>query len=98
MSPAGIAAARPPAELAEPVDLAPVAAGHAAVALAATARDLVHTLQSMAVHPSHYADLVAALAAVDATAERDRRLAELDYPEHEIEAIRAALAATRCAA
>jgi len=84
----------------EPDTWAPdlVAAGHAAADLAATARALVHTLQSMAVHPSHYADLVAALAAVDATAERDRRLAELDYPEHEIEAIRAALAATRCAA
>ena len=34
----------------------------------------------------------------DLAAERDRRLAELDYPEHELEAIRAALAATRCAA
>lgn len=31
-------------------------------------------------------------------AERDRRLATLDYPEHEFEAIRAALAATRAAA
>ena len=34
----------------------------------------------------------------DAAAERDRRLAALDYPEHELAAIRAALAATRCAA
>lgn len=34
----------------------------------------------------------------DLAAERDRRLAELDYPEHELAAIRAALAATRCAA
>lgn len=35
---------------------------------------------------------------VDLAAERDRRLATLDYPEHELAAIRAALAATRCAA
>jgi len=35
---------------------------------------------------------------VDQAAERDRRLAALDYPEHELAAIRAALAATRCAA
>ena len=35
---------------------------------------------------------------VDLAAERDRRLAALDYPEHELAAIRAALAATRCAA
>ena len=35
---------------------------------------------------------------VDLAAERDRRLASLDYPEHELAAIRAALAATRCAA
>jgi hypothetical protein len=35
---------------------------------------------------------------VDQAAERDRRLASLDYPEHELAAIRAALAATRCAA
>jgi len=35
---------------------------------------------------------------VDQDAERDRRLAALDYPEHELAAIRAALAATRCAA
>ena len=34
----------------------------------------------------------------DLAAERDRRLATLDYPEHELAAIRAALAATRCAA
>ena len=34
----------------------------------------------------------------DAAAERDRRLATLDYPDHELAAIRAALAATRCAA
>jgi hypothetical protein len=34
----------------------------------------------------------------DLAAERDRRLAALDYPEHELAAIRAALAATRCAA
>ena len=34
----------------------------------------------------------------DAAAERDRRLAALDYPDHELAAIRAALAATRCAA
>ena len=34
----------------------------------------------------------------DLAAERDRRLASLDYPEHELAAIRAALAATRCAA
>jgi hypothetical protein len=34
----------------------------------------------------------------DATAERDRRLAALDYPDHELAAIRAALAATRCTA
>ena len=38
------------------------------------------------------------VAAGHELAERDRRLAEMDYPEHEIEAIRAALAATRCAA
>ena len=38
------------------------------------------------------------VAAGHEAAERDRRLATLDYPEHEIEAIRAALAATRCAA
>jgi hypothetical protein len=35
---------------------------------------------------------------VDLAAERDRRLAALDYPDHELAAIRAALAATRCAA
>jgi hypothetical protein len=34
----------------------------------------------------------------DVAADRDRRLAALDYPEHELAAIRAALAATRCAA
>jgi hypothetical protein len=34
----------------------------------------------------------------DAAAERDRRLATLDYPDHELAAIRSALAATRCAA
>jgi len=34
----------------------------------------------------------------DAAAERDRRLATLDYPEHELAAIRSALAATRCTA
>ena len=34
----------------------------------------------------------------DLAAERDRRLASLDSPEHELAAIRAALAATRCAA
>ena len=34
----------------------------------------------------------------DLAAERDRRLATLDYPEHELAAIRSALAATRCAA
>ena len=39
-----------------------------------------------------------ALEAPDLAAERDRRLASLDYPEHELAAIRAALAATRCAA
>jgi len=38
------------------------------------------------------------LDAPDLAAERDRRLAELDYPDHELAAIRAALAATRCAA
>ena len=38
------------------------------------------------------------LAEPDLAAERDRRLASLDYPEHELAAIRAALAATRCAA
>jgi hypothetical protein len=43
-------------------------------------------------HGGH--DLAAALAA----AERNRRLATLDYPEHELAAIRSALAATRCAA
>ena len=47
-------------------------------------------------HGGH--DLAAALAAADRTAERDRRLATLDYPEHELAAIRSALAATRCAA
>jgi len=46
--------------------------------------------------PRHDApDLVA--AGHDAAA-RDRRLATLDYPEHELAAIRAALAATRCEA
>lgn len=40
-------------------------------------------------------DLVAAGHEI---AERDRRLATLDYPEHELAAIRSALAATRCAA
>ena len=39
-----------------------------------------------------------ASTAAAVAAERDRRLATLDYPEHELEAIRAALAATRCAA
>jgi hypothetical protein len=34
----------------------------------------------------------------DAAAERDQRLATLDYPDHELAAIRSALAATRCAA
>jgi hypothetical protein len=38
-----------------------------------------------------------AATAAALAAERDRRLATLDYPEHELEAIRAALAATRCA-
>lgn len=38
------------------------------------------------------------LDAPDLAAERDRRLADLDYPDHELAAIRAALAATRCAA
>ena len=38
------------------------------------------------------------LAAAAQAAERDRRLATLDYPEHELAAIRSALAATRCAA
>jgi len=47
--------------------------------------------------PARVALCDAAVAAALA-AERDRRLATLDYPEHELEAIRAALAATRCAA
>lgn len=42
-------------------------------------------------------DLAAAAQAAQA-AERDRRLATLDYPDHELAAIRSALAATRCAA
>jgi len=54
-------------------------------------------------HLDSVAELTAGLCTSDDcprhdAAERDRRLATLDYPEHEIEAIRAALAATRCAA
>jgi hypothetical protein len=52
-------------------------------------------LAGVAVAQRPLADLVAAAAQA---AERDRRLATLDYPEHELAAIRSAQAATRCAA
>ena len=90
-----------PAELAAGLCTSNDCRRHDAPDLVAAARALVHTLQGMALHPSHYADLVAALAATDAAAqaaERNRRLATLDYSEHELVAIRSALAATRCTA
>jgi len=66
----------------------------------AVARRPVAELVADALSYNELADLadLADLATIRADLAAERRLAELDYPEHEIEAIRAALAATRCAA
>jgi len=60
----------------------------------AVARRPVAELVAAALSYNELADL----ATIRADLAAERRLAELDYPEHELEAIRAALAATRAAA
>jgi len=66
----------------------------------AVARRPVAELVADALSYNELADLadLADLATIRADLAAERRLAELDYPEHELEAIRAALAATRAAA
>jgi hypothetical protein len=72
-----------------------LALGAIRAAAAALADPGQHAIREL---PGYDAAAWELLPPADLAAERDRRLASLDYPEHELAAIRSALAATRCAA